>query len=748
MEKQCKYCGCNKIDCLAQCSKTKYYFCNGKGDTSSSHIIHHLKTSNLSQINFPEENPFCQIPIQCYICDSANIFRLGYVFTTEGNTLFVCSQCLDKAKSTMENLRPETFELIVQSDQIYNEIVEVPQADEYSEIPIAKIKSIEGSIQNETDSDQHAKFLYQTKQDYFSFMSNFVSIEKSEIEKSVLEFEDIFITRKDDIGIFSAPYFLFDNISVGTRLSIHSKNQPEYAYVISKRVDFSVVVQFVSGFELTISQIEMKSTIKVSPELQVYDNQASALSCFLKTPNCMNKSLVGFLLGENQKSGELNEPLTFSRIQIRLTPNQIRCIKHSLSHRFSLIEGPPGTGKTRIVTGIVASFLNNRIMPILVCAENDQLADILACRLTQARINVCRVYPLYFPNDNLNFNSNISLAARQYGSSFERDFKQRYRNKTSMESVLSCQREVINSATVICTTCDMLYTELFDKIPKFQTVIIDDSQNVLDPQLLEVITKQCEQLILVGDVLGLHHSLYSSISQESRYDFPLFERLIANGFKPLFLNESFRSHPQLVDFLSTIFYGGFLKSSVPATPNLFSIWPNKSIPYFFWNLPQSKEIVVPYSSGKYGFVNEMEISSISTLIEAMIKDQIMPQQIGVITPYVTQHHILVNCLRKFGNTVKSIEIGNVEWFEGREKDFIIISTVLANESITDIDKLGDKRRLNVAMSRAKLGMIIVGNANSLCKNGIWESIISYSIEKNVFVEGNLDSLVPSTKPTV
>ena len=85
---KCSYCECSSIDCLAQCASTGLYFCNGKGSTTKSHIIHHLHSIHQDTIILPSENKFSSVKLECYICGSTNIFRLGFVTSTDKNKIF------------------------------------------------------------------------------------------------------------------------------------------------------------------------------------------------------------------------------------------------------------------------------------------------------------------------------------------------------------------------------------------------------------------------------------------------------------------------------------------------------------------------------------------------------------------------------------------------------------------------------------------------------------------------------------
>lgn len=136
-----------------------------------------------------------------------------------------------------------------------------------------------------------------------------------------------------------------------------------------------------------------------------------------------------------------------------------------------------------------------------------------------------------------------------------------------------------------------------------------------------------------------------------------------------------------------------------------------------------------------------------------LKCGVKPEQIGVITPYEGQRAYLVQYMQYQGSLhsklYQEIEIASVDAFQGREKDIIIMSCVRSNEH-QGIGFLNDPRRLNVALTRAKYGIIIVGNPKVLSKQPLWNHLLSFYKEQKVLVEGPLtnlkESLIQFAKP--
>ncbi|KAJ3053319.1 hypothetical protein HDU99_008008, partial [Rhizoclosmatium hyalinum] len=129
-----------------------------------------------------------------------------------------------------------------------------------------------------------------------------------------------------------------------------------------------------------------------------------------------------------------------------------------------------------------------------------------------------------------------------------------------------------------------------------------------------------------------------------------------------------------------------------------------------------------------------------------LKAGILPSQIGIITPYEGQRAFLVNYMQFTGtlkkDLYKEIEIASVDAFQGREKDYIIVSCVRSNDH-QGIGFLSDPRRLNVALTRAKYGVCVLGNAKVLAKHPLWYELLMGYKEQNLLMEGPLNNMHPS-----
>eukprot|EP00828_Plagiopyla_frontata_P040626 TRINITY_DN5553_c0_g1_i4.p1 TRINITY_DN5553_c0_g1~~TRINITY_DN5553_c0_g1_i4.p1 ORF type:complete len:546 (-),score=59.96 TRINITY_DN5553_c0_g1_i4:18-1655(-) len=308
----------------------------------------------------------------------------------------------------------------------------------------------------------------------------------------------------------------------------------------------------------------------------------------------------------------------------------------------------------------------------------------------------------------------------------------------------NAEYELLSYADVICTTCINAGDPRLKGIV-FQHVLIDEATQAIEPECLVPITNGAKQIILVGDHRQLGPVINGRESARAGLSKSLFERMVQSGVRPVRLQVQYRMHPELSKFPSNIFYEGTLQNGVTITDREIEgsfPWPNKNKPMFFYNLYGVEEI----SASGTSYLNRVEVQQIEKIIYQFIKAGVKTNQLGIITPYSGQRAFIVNYLSKNGqlgaSVYKEIEVASVDGFQGREKDYIIISCVRSNEGM-GIGFLTDPRRLNVTITRARYGLIICGNAKVLSRDNLWNNLLNHFQTNDVLVEGTLANLKPS-----
>lgn len=762
---KCEYCGCTAIDCLARCTHTGLYFCNGKGDTSNSHIVHHLRTMHFDQIVLPDVNPFASIPLKCYVCESTNIFSLGFLHTKDGQQIFIACRtpCQYHESLVNHDVNNQSFTPIISNGQIIPDVVHIPDNKQYQHVTISKVMAVVEGIKQqlgnteEQDEDNSkltpAKLEYESREEYVAILQPFVDAEREEnqnLEKT-RKFHGINPTWQSDVNCsFKSPPPLYKAVSLGSSLEFKGGDVTEIGYITHMSKNMTLNIKFATPS--IFAKQHQSLTVTVVFNSFPFKRQTSALTTFKTDKKCMSNFVANLILGhiddiskKNHFNGNIPQLCEPPREFFEpLNQSQQKCIRAALSQRFTMIQGPPGTGKTTVIAAIAYSLVRAGIKPVLVCAQSNVATDFATQRVAQTGVRVVRVLSStreQVATDVDQFTTK-KLAAEMYGDKFTTI--QFSREEQDRKSITKMEIGVVSQADVVCTTCTSAGGARLTGGNVFRAVIFDESGQCVDPDLLIPLVHGTQQAILVGDHKQLGPVIVSRKCQRGRYDLPLMQRLILLGVRPSVLRTQYRMHPALAKFPSEVFYSGFLNDGVSAEerkwPRTIFNWPNPDIPMFFWNVPSQEEF---YESG-LSYVNRHEAGCIAVILDAMWKNGVAASDIGVITPYAGQQAFLIEslpqmCVITDRSFFEEIEIASVDAFQGREKNFIILSNVRANDS-HEIGFLKDQRRLCVSLTRAKYGLVVIGCANTYSENKLWCKYIEHCKSLGVFVEGKLTDL--------
>eukprot|EP00267_Zea_mays_P047641 XP_020400121.1 regulator of nonsense transcripts 1 homolog [Zea mays] len=208
---------------------------------------------------------------------------------------------------------------------------------------------------------------------------------------------------------------------------------------------------------------------------------------------------------------------------------------------------------------------------------------------------------------------------------------------------------------------------------------LDASGNVL------VVVEQhvVDSVVLVGDHCQLGPVIMCKKAAHAELAQSLFERLVILGVKPFRLQVQYRMHPCLSEFPSNCFYEGTLQNGVTVNERQSSgidfpwLVPNR--PMFFYVQMGQEEI----SASGTSYLNRTEAANVEKIVTTFLRSGVVPSQIGVITPYEGQRAYIVNYMSRNGSLrqqlYKEIKVASVDSFQGREKDYIILSCVRSNE---------------------------------------------------------------------
>lgn len=416
---------------------------------------------------------------------------------------------------------------------------------------------------------------------------------------------------------------------------------------------------------------------------------------------------------------------------------QEAAIQYALANELALIQGPPGTGKTSTAAVIVYNMWYKTQEQILVCAPSNIAVDQLALSIAKfAGIKVLRVYGKsrinlgeMLPAAELSLHRKIRIYLKEKYPDTKDAFldeempiEQIFLRFKLSEDVESIEQELIEEHHVICCTCAMSTSKKLGS-RRFKYLLVDEAGFSAEPETLLPILKGCEHFVLVGDHMQLPPVVKSSIALKCRYGRSMFERLIDIGIEAKMLQLQYRMHPALSSFPSKEFYKGKLRDGIDANdrtlPEVNDMWPSRSKPMIFYDLKGTEE--------RYGqshsYCNREEAEMIEQILYDLLQRSVQPSSIGIITPYDGQRKLLLEYIEERGRCdIENVEIKNIDGFQGREKDIILISCVRSNAD-QEIGFLTEERRLNVAITRAKYGLVMVGNMGVLRAGKFWRGLI-------------------------
>lgn len=785
----CSYCGIHSPDSVLKCNTCNKWFCNSKSHGGSSHIVTHMVLSRHNSVSLHEESELGDTNLECYNCGNKNVFILGFVSAKRESVVIILCR-LPCAQNKDFNWDVNSWQSLIEERQFLPWIASIPQEEELinsklvSHDQITKLETqwrlnrdatIEDVDNDKTEEEEVLPILMRYN-DAFQYQHAFAPLVQLEAsyDKSLKESQALeHISIKWAMGLnfhhlasFSLSTFESTDlkIAVGDEIILrYNRNDYEkwegHGYII--RLPNSHQEEFT----LELSSNKIKPPIHLNTGFTAefvwkgtsYERMQLALKRFAIDQESVSGYIYHKLLGHdvNPIEFDINLPEKLSHPNLtKLNSSQTNAVKSVLKRPLSLIQGPPGTGKTVTSATIIYHLSKLNKKKTLVCAPSNVAVDHLAAKLDSLGLSVVRLTAKSREDvessvDHLSLHNLVNKSAKgelknliklrdEIGELADED------SKSLFKLVKNRERKILNKCDVVCCTCvgagDRRLSEL-----AFRTVLIDESTQASEPEVLIPIVQGAKQVILVGDHQQLGPVILDKKAGDAGLKQSLFERLVVLGHVPIRLEVQYRMHPILSEFPSNMFYEGSLQNGVNLEQRLINNstfpWPVYNNPMMFWANYGKEEM----SSSGVSFLNRVEAMNVEKIVTRLFKDGIKPNQIGVITPYegqrayINQYMSINSTLIDRRNEYLEIEVTSVDAFQGREKDFIILSCVRANDG-QNIGFLKDPRRLNVALTRAKYGLVILGNPRALSRNKLWNHLLIHFRERGCLVDGPLENL--------
>ncbi len=484
-----------------------------------------------------------------------------------------------------------------------------------------------------------------------------------------------------------------------------------------------------------------------APEV-TFERGARALSRLRDAPSKSDAAQLRELVfgaAEPEHSHQLHGPRDEDFLDRGLNQSQREAVRFALEAQdLALIHGPPGTGKTRTLVEVVRQALR-RGERVLVTAASNTAVDNLAERLLAVDVPVlrlghpARVAPAVEASTldaKIDHSDARKLAKRWMAEAVElRTRVQRRRARGSLDhaegrALLAEARRLqaearaqlelarqweFAQAKVICATAAGADSSILGELA-FDRVVLDEATQAVDPIALCALL-QGKRAVLAGDPCQLPPTVIDESAARQGLGTTLFERLAErHGDKVLrMLEVQHRMHADLMRFPSESMYGGKLVAAPEVAARTLA-----DLPGIAPDPLRPGPLVFLDCSGK-GWTEERSEDDPSTknpgqaervVLEArrLLARGLSPEQLAVITPYEAQARLLRDALRD--SVEAGLEIGTVDGFQGREKEAIIVDLVRSNDS-GEVGFLRDERRMNVALTRAKRFLMVVGDSGTL-----------------------------------
>ncbi|CAL4912681.1 unnamed protein product [Urochloa decumbens] len=400
-----------------------------------------------------------------------------------------------------------------------------------------------------------------------------------------------------------------------------------------------------------------------------------------------------------------------------------------------VIYGPPGTGKTMtIIEAILQLYTAKKRANILICAASNTAADHVLEKLLLASY-------LIRPSDIFRLNA----PSRQY-EDVNADF---IRFCFFEDRVFRCPPlQALVRYKIIISTYTSSYLLQAEGLRQghFTHIFLDEAGQASEPEAMVPLSGFCGRdtvVVLAGDPMQLGPVVYCkqadkdglgiSYLQRLLFDFEQYQTGNPNYVTKLVRN--YRCHPAILELPSELFYGGELIACKKDEESAYDCigLPNKAFPVLFVGIQGCDE----REGTNPSWFNRIEVSKVVSIIRNLTRGGAVSEaDIGVITPYRQQVSKIKKALEAF--EMPDLKVGSVEQFQGQEREVIIISTVRSTVKHNEFDKffnlgfLSNYKRFNVAITRAKSLLIIVGNPHIITKDRHWDRLLRYCADNGSY----------------
>lgn len=520
--------------------------------------------------------------------------------------------------------------------------------------------------------------------------------------------------------------------------------------------NFSCVVSYVDGDNMVVILPDAGRVI----DLQHAQGQVGVQLFFDETSyKCMFDALDRVINAKGNRlaylrdlfySGQQAQRFSFDSQRFPwLNPTQERAVNEVLwAKDVAVVHGPPGTGKTTTLVEAINETLMKESQ-VLVCAQSNMALDWISEQLVDRGINVLRIGNPTRVNDKMlgftyerRFESHpdypqlwaIRKAIREMRSHRKRGderFHQKFEHLKARATKLEMRinSALFDEARVVASTLVGSANRVLEGM-KFGTLFIDEAAQALEAACW-IPMRRVTRVVFAGDHCQLPPMVKSIAALKAGLGKSLMERIVEH--KPdvvTLLKIQYRMNEKIMKFSSDWFYHGEVESA-PQTRNRGILDLDEPIEWRDSKIDDEEgDSGESFVGESFGRINKAEaqltLDTLEDYFKKIGKQRILDEHIdvGVISPYRAQVQYLRRLIRKresFKPYRHSISVNTVDGFQGQERDIILISLVRSNNQ-GQIGFLNDLRRMNVAITRARMKLIILGDKATLCRHPFYRKL--------------------------
>ena len=525
-------------------------------------------------------------------------------------------------------------------------------------------------------------------------------------------------------------------------------------------LSFSATISYVQEDRMVVALPSPAALVELEGKsqevgVQLYFDETSyramfaALDQTLTAKNNLLAHLRETLLGSEPPHQRQLFPIRFPW----LNPSQEQAVNQVLGAKeVAIVHGPPGTGKTTTLVEAIYETLH-RETQVLVCAQSNTAVDWISEKLVDRGIPVLRIGNPTRVNDKMlsftyerRFESHpdytelwgirkaireTQQALRKRSGAERESLRNRLSRLRGRATELEIQIDAVlfdEARVVACTLVGAANRILTNH--HFTTLFIDEAAQALEAACWIAIGK-ADRVILAGDHQQLPPTIKCIEAERGGLGRTLLQKVAERWPQTVsLLTIQYRMHEAIMRFSSDWFYEGKLKAAPEVSHRGILQWDSP----ITWIDMAEQEVTEELNTETQSRINrpeaELLITQLKAYIEKITKERILEERIdfGIISPYKAQVYYLRSLVKRdpFFKPLRSlITIHTVDGFQGQERDVILISLVRANAE-GKIGFLNDLRRMNVAMTRARMKLIILGDASTLSHHPFYRKLYTYA----------------------